>query len=115
MDKLNALKAENKVERNSLRRQSEHSLRVKKTQEELDDKEDKVFIFFNFFFLFFFALPSFRGLACLDFCQACVLISVHGNEERIVLFSLFDVFCSFFFFFSLRSLSLVFLFCSALV
>jgi hypothetical protein len=42
MEKLLALKRDAAAERNPLRRQSEHTIRVKKTQDELDEKEEKV-------------------------------------------------------------------------
>jgi hypothetical protein len=42
MEKLLALKKDAAAERNPMRRQSEHTIRVKKTQDELDEKEEKV-------------------------------------------------------------------------
>ncbi len=93
MDKLNKLKAQSNVERNSLRRQSEHTIRVKKTQEELDEKEDKVrkeffFFFFRkvfFFFRFVFFVPDARNLAavsCLQQLQTELLVCSQNQARK---------------------------------
>jgi hypothetical protein len=88
MQKLAALKAGAAQEQNSMRRQSEHTIRVKKTQDELDEKEDKVFIddlfLFSFFLFFSFVFLSFPLCFFVPFVVCCCYYNGVREDWQLV-------------------------------
>ena len=101
MQKLLAIKKESAEERNPMRRQSTHTMKVRKTQDELDEKEEKVCALHGtakvpaallcFGFFFFFWLRSLDACLSLFICFASHLL--HSGLSSLAPLEAFSVSC----------------------